>query len=283
MENAAKTKAREFESWSSVAPGWRKHDRRLTAAFGAVSERLLERAGVQSGHHVLDVACGTGEPAIPAARRVGREGKVNATDFVAEMIAFAKEKAEASGLANIEFQLIDGEALDLSPATYDAATMRWGLMFMPDPAACLGRIHDALRPAARFATACWTGPDENPWASVPLGILGNYMEIPPPQPGQTGIFSFADPDRIKRVMAAAGFKNTAVEPMDVLWSGPETGATYFQEVIEMAGPLAALYAQLPSDEQAAYANDVAKQAEQLSVNKPGIAFPGRTWIAVGSR
>ena len=123
MQSPAKTKAREFEAWRSVAPGWGKHDQRLTAAFGAVSERLLDRAGVQEGHHVLDVACGTGEPAIPAARRVGSEGKVTATDFVAEMIAFAKEKAEASGLANIEFQLIDGEALDLSPATYDGPAL----------------------------------------------------------------------------------------------------------------------------------------------------------------
>jgi ubiquinone/menaquinone biosynthesis C-methylase UbiE len=283
MESDMDTKAREFESWRSVVPGWRKHDQRLTSAFGAVSEELLDRAGIQDGHHVLDVASGTGEPAIPAARRVGPQGRVTATDFVAEMIAFAKEKADASGLANIEFLLVDGEALDLSPATFDAATMRWGLMFMPDPATCLGRIYDALKPDARFATACWTGPEENPWASVPLGILRNYMEIPQPQPAQTGIFSFADPDRIKKLMAAAGFKNISVEPMDVLWSGPESGAMYFQEVIEMAGPLAALYAQLTSDERAAYANDVAEQAERLSVKKPGIAFPGRTWIAAGNR
>ena len=172
MESDTNTQAREFESWRSVA-GWRKHDQRLTSSFGAVSEELLECAGIQVGHHVLDVACGTGEPAIPAAPRVGPRGKVTATDFAAEMIAFANEKAEASGLANIEFQLIDGEALDLSPASYDAATMRWGLMFMPDPVACLGRICDALKPDARFATACWSSAEENPWASVPLGILRN--------------------------------------------------------------------------------------------------------------
>ena len=283
MESAGETRAREFESWRSVAPGWRKHDRRLTVAFGAVSERLLERAGIMEGHHVLDVACGTGEPAIPAALRVGPGGKVTATDFVAEMVAFANEKAQTRGLGNMEFRVIDGEELDLPPSAYDAATMRWGLMFMADPVACLRRIRDALKPEARFATACWTGADENRWASVPLGILRQYMEIPPPRPGQTGIFSFADPDRIKDVMAAAGFRSISVEPMDVLWSGPQTGASYFQEVIEMAGPLAALYAKLSPDERAAYASDVAEQAERLSVKKPGIAFAGRTWIAVGTR
>ena len=282
MESAKNTKMKEFESWRSVAPGWRKHDERLTSVFGPVSERLLERAGIEDGHHVLDVACGTGEPAIPAARRVGPRGKVTATDFVPEMIAYATEKASASGLTNIDFQLIDGETLDLVPATYDAATMRWGLMFMPDPVACLSRIREALKPGARFATACWTGPDENPWASVPLGILRNFMEIPQPQPGQTGIFAFADPDRIRSVMGAAGFSDVSVEPMDVLWSGPESGAMYFQEVIDLAGPLAALYAQLPSADQAAYAREVADHVERLSTKKPGVAIPGRTWIAVGT-
>jgi ubiquinone/menaquinone biosynthesis C-methylase UbiE len=283
MESAAQTKAMEFESWRSVAPGWRKHDRRLSVAFGAVSERLLERAEIQEGHHVLDVACGTGEPAIRAAQRVGPGGKVTATDFVAEMVAFANEKAKTRGLENLEFQVIDGEELDLSPSTYDAATMRWGLMFMPNPVACLGRIYDALKPGARFATACWASPEENRWASVPLGVLRQYVEIPQSQPGRTGMFSFSDPDRIRDVMVAGGFRHISVEPMDVLWSGPETGAMYFQEALEMAGSLAAQYAKLPSDEQAAYASDVAEQAERLSIKKPGIAFPGRTWIAVGTR
>lgn len=121
------------------------------------------------------------------------------------------------------------------------------------------------------------------WASVPLGIVQNYMEIRQQQSGQTGMFSFADPDRIKNVMAAAGFKNMVVEPMDVLGSGPETGAMYFQDVIEMAGPLAALFAQLSPAEQAEYASDVAEKAERLSINAPGIAFPDGTWIAAGSR
>lgn len=284
MTGAADAKAREFSSWQSVAPGWRKHDRLLRDAFGAVSDALLDRAAVSEGHHVLDVACGTGEPAIPAALRVGPDGKVTATDFVPEMVAIAREKAQAAGLlGQIDFHVADGEQLDLPAAAYDAATMRWGLMFMPQPLACLKRIHKALKPGARFATTCWAGPDDNPWASLPMQVLSNYIELPEPQPGQTGIFAFADADRLRAVMTKAGFKKTAIESIDVLWSGAESGADYFQQVIEMAGPLASLYAKLSNQERAAYASEVALQADQLSVKKPGIAFPGRTWLAVGTR
>lgn len=283
MTNAAETKAREFASWRSVTPGWRKHDKRLSESFDAVSQALLDLAGVKEGYHVLDVACGTGEPAIPAALRVGPKGKVTATDFVSEMIEFAKEKARRRNVTNIEFSVVDGEQLAVSANTCDAATMRWGLMFMPEPVACLSRIRQALKPGAKFATACWAGPEENPWASMPLGVLKQYMEIPVPQPGQTGIFAFADPERIKAVMAESGFGNIAVKALDVSWSGPATGAEFFQEVIELAGPLASLYAKLSAQDQASFAREVAQKAEQLSLSKTGITFSGRTWVAVGSR
>jgi ubiquinone/menaquinone biosynthesis C-methylase UbiE len=282
MAHADEVKARELQSWTSVAPGWRTHDRRLTEAFGAVSRALLDLAGVKEGDAVLDVACGTGEPAIPAAIRVGPKGRVVATDFVAAMVDFAREKATAAGLQNIEFRVTDGEQLELPTATFDAATMRWGLMFMPAPVVCLQRIQRALKPGARLALATWAAPERNPWASVPLRMLAKYMELPTPVPGQTGIFAFADPQQIRRVMTTAGFADIVVEDMDVLWAGPDTGREYFNEVIEMAGPLAALYAKLPEDRKRAYAEDVAIEAEQRSVRKPGVALPGVTWIASGS-
>lgn len=281
--SAADMKAREVQSWTSVVPGWRKHDRRLAQAFGVVSTALLDKAGVAAGHQVLDVACGTGEPAIPAARRVGSKGKVFATDIVAGMVEFAKEKAKAQGLDNIEFVVTDGEQLELPAGAFDAATMRWGLMFMPEPLACLQRIHRALKPGATFATATWAGPDRNPWASVPLAVMKRYQELPAPVPGQTGIFAFADPERLKSTLQAAGFREVGAEALEVMWAGPSTGKEYFGEVMEMAGPLATLYGKLAREKKQAYADEVAAEAERQSTRKPGIALPGVTWIAWGRK
>jgi ubiquinone/menaquinone biosynthesis C-methylase UbiE len=266
-----------------VVPGWRKHDARLTQSFGVVSTALLDKADVTPGDNVLDIACGTGEPAIPAARRVGPKGKVFATDLVAGMVAFAKEKARAQAVDNVEFVVTDGEQLELSAGSFDAATMRWGLMFMPEPLACLQRIHRALKPGAAFATATWAGPDRNPWAAVPLATMKRYQEIPAPVPGQTGLFAFADPEKLKDTMRTAGFRDVTVEGLEVLWAGPATGEEYFSEVIEMAGPLASLYAKLPEARKAAYAKEVAEEAQRQSVSKSGIALAGLTWIASGRK
>jgi SAM-dependent methyltransferase len=186
-------------------------------------------------------------------------------------------------LGNIEFVVGDSEQLDLPEATFDAATLRWGLMFMPEPVACLQRIHRALKPGAGFATATWAAPEKNPWAAVPLGTMKRYMELPPPVPGQTGLFAFADPERLKGAMSQAGFRDVAVEALDVSWSGPDSGREYFSEVIELAGPLASLYGKLSEDKKRAYAEDVAAEVERQSTRKPGVALPGVTWIAWGSR
>ena len=91
--NTSELKQREHRSWTGVAPGWRKHDERLVAASAPVTARMLHLLQVRPGTNVLDIACGTGEPAIAVAERVAPGGRVVATDFVDEMLAFAREKA----------------------------------------------------------------------------------------------------------------------------------------------------------------------------------------------
>ncbi|MCW5624530.1 MAG: class I SAM-dependent methyltransferase, partial [Burkholderiales bacterium] len=130
-------KDRELRSWTAVAPGWRKNDAALREATQGVTARMLDLAQLAPGHKVLDIACGTGEPAIPAAQRVAPDGFVAGTDLVPEMIAFAREKAATLRVTNIEFRVMDAESLLLNPDSVDAVTIRWGLMFMPNPLRCL--------------------------------------------------------------------------------------------------------------------------------------------------
>src|SRR2546428_3711506 len=111
--DAQAIKDQQRKVWGQAAAGWRKHDERFRRATAPVTRRLLELAGVAAGHRVLDIACGTGEPAIPAAEMVGPSGHVLATDMAPEMLEVAREKARAQGLTNIEFRLVDGEELDV--------------------------------------------------------------------------------------------------------------------------------------------------------------------------
>ena len=93
----------QHKHWDSAAVGWMAWSEFNDRADRQVSERLVELAGVRRGSRVLDVAAGYGEPALTAARKAGPQGSVVATDISAEMLAFARERAAAAGLDNVEF------------------------------------------------------------------------------------------------------------------------------------------------------------------------------------
>ena len=122
----------QHEHWDAAAAGWQEWSVFNDSADRHISERLVELADVQSGSRVLDVAAGYGEPALTAARRVGAEGRVVATDISAEMLAFGRERAAAAGLGNVEFMESDASSLDFPSESFDAALSRFGIIFEPE-------------------------------------------------------------------------------------------------------------------------------------------------------
>ena len=198
--NTVDFKQRERDSWASAAAGWSRRDDLLRRGAAPVTERMLELARIAPGQHILDIASGTGEPAISAAKLVGENGNVVGTDLVEEMLVYARNKAAKEGVANIEFRCVDGETLAVEKNSFDAVTIRWGLMFMPEPQTCTALAYDALQAGGRISVACWAAPEKNPFISLLTQTLGHYMEIPRPPPGTPGIFAMADPEHLRGVL-----------------------------------------------------------------------------------
>ena len=85
-EDRAERKAEQVRSWDAVAGGWARQAAAFERGGAGITERLLDLAAVAEGSRVLDLACGTGEPALSAARRVGERGSVLATDQAPAMV-----------------------------------------------------------------------------------------------------------------------------------------------------------------------------------------------------
>ncbi len=254
-------KQQQRQDWARAAEGWRKHDARLRETSAPVTKRLLELTGIAQGQRVLDIASGTGEPALPAAETVGPQGFVLGTDLSDEMLAVAREKARASGLSNVEFRQVDGEELKVEPDSFDAVLCRWGIMFMPEPLRCLRQAHGALKRGGRIAVAVWGPLERNPFFTVPMGVLMRYVEIPPPRPGAPGVFAFADKDRLASMLGEAGFCDVQIEGFELPMAVFDSGREYWQYTREMAAPVAALLAQLPAETQKTIGEEVARAAE----------------------
>ena len=117
--------------------------------------RTIARLDLRQGQRVLDVCCGSGASAIPAAEAVGPDGQVIGVDLAENLLALARAKASARGLDNVEFRAGDMLALDEQP--FDAVVCVFGIFFVPDMAAAARALWRLVRPGGVFAVTTW-GP-----------------------------------------------------------------------------------------------------------------------------
>ena len=133
------------QQWEDAAEAWHRWGPALESWLGGATETMLDLADVGEGHRVLDVAAGSGGQTLAAARRVGADGAVLATDISPRILEFAAAEARRAGLANVGTHAVDGEELDVEPGSFDAAISRVGLIYFPDRQGALARIKGALR------------------------------------------------------------------------------------------------------------------------------------------
>lgn len=175
---------------------------------------MLDMAGVGPGTRVLDVAAGAGQQTLVAARRVGSTGHVLATDISARILEFAAENARIEGLTNVSTLEADGEMLEVTPESFDAAISRVGLIYFPNQQAALAKIRAALKPGGRFAAIVYSTPENNGFFSKPVSIIRERAQLPPPAAGQPGPFSLGAPGELSAVLEDAGFRDVEERVID---------------------------------------------------------------------
>lgn len=282
MNDSADLKASERRAWASVAAGWQRRDELLKRGAAPVTEKLIELARITAAHHVLDIASGVGEPSLSIAKRVGSNGRVIGTDLTDEMLEYARSKAAQQGIDHVEYHCVDGETLDFPAASFDAVTCRWGLMFMPDPVACLRLAHGVMKDGARLAVACWDTPDKNPFVSLLIQVLSQHMDVPRPAPGTPGIFALADPQRLQEVLEAAGFRNVELASVTIDVVEVEDGRAYWEAMSDLAAPVMTLVNQLDPNTRERYINDVITAADAMKQGDT-LRMRGTTWVAAAQR
>lgn len=275
-------KERQRQEWDAVAAGWRKWWELIEAGVQHVSDRILELGEVQPGQRVLDVATGIGEPAVSAARRVGPNGHVTATDQSPQMLEIARERAAALGLQNIEFKEMDAETLELPAASFDAALCRYGLMFLPDLPAALNGMSRSLTPGGRMATAVWDVPPKTPLVSLAMGVMQRLFQPPPPPAGAPGPFALADTSVLEKGLADAGFTDIRTERMTVTIEFP-SAQDYTEFIRDVVPPVRAMLASQPEEKQAEAWRAVAEAAGQFAGADGVVRMPNETILVAARR
>jgi SAM-dependent methyltransferase len=206
----------QAEAWNGgQGSGWLQREEQHAVALRAHHERLLAAAAIAPGEHVLDVGCGTGPTTLAVARAAGARGSAVGLDISAPLLARARERAEAEGCSDVEFVQADAQVESLATGRFDAVISQFGVMFFDDPVAAFGNFALAARPGGRLAFVCWRGLAENPWLVLIRDAVANGRVLPPPPENSAGMLGLADRDRVTSVLAAAGWQDVAVEPVDL--------------------------------------------------------------------
>lgn len=200
------------EQWQAAAQAWHGWGPTLEKWLGSATEAMLDMAGVGPGSRVLDVAAGAGGQTLAAARRVGPDGSVLATDISSNILEFLERNATKEGLSNIETRVLDGERLEeLEEGSFDAVISRVGLIYFPDQQKALAGMRRALKPGGKIAAIVYSTPENNRFFSVPVSIIRRRAQLPPPLPGQPGPFSLGALGVLEGTYEKAGFRDVRIQ------------------------------------------------------------------------
>ena len=158
---------------------------------------------------VLDVGCGTGATTVAAAQRADRAVGVD----ISEPMIEAARKRDPS----VEFIVADAQTHPFDG--FDWVISRFGVMFFEDPVAAFTNLR---RAAGRLRCIVWRGAEENPFMTTAERAAAPVLPgIEPRDPDKPGQFAFGDPDKVRGILDAAGWKNAQLEPLDVECAMPE--------------------------------------------------------------
>lgn len=192
---------------------WEKGDfGRIAATMRGSGEALIDGLDVEAGMDVLDLGCGEGTTALPAAER---GASVLGVDIAANLVAAGQARADAAGLANLRFQQGDAtELVDLADASFDLTLSAFGAMFAPRPDDVAREMVRVTRPGGRIAMANWIPGDPTLVAQI-LKIAAAYS--PPPPPGFVSPMTWGEEDEVRARFGQAGVPAEAIAFERATW------------------------------------------------------------------
>jgi SAM-dependent methyltransferase len=276
--------AEQIQYWNELAgPRWVALQGLIDAQIDPFGRRAMQRGAIGAGEHVLDVGCGCGHTTLEIARRVGPMGSVTGVDIATAMLERARQAVCDAGLKHVHFENVDAQLHAFAPGGFDVVFSRFGVMFFADPADAFANLRVALRPGGRLTFVCWQALQRNPWMFVPFSATLQHVPPPPrPAPDAPGPFAFADPERVRGILARAGFADVAVEAATETLTIGNGSLDQAVDFLTETGPTAHLLRQARADVRPVVTGAV-REALAAFVTPQGVRLGAAAWIVSGRR
>ena len=198
---------------------------RAAAAYNAASDHFddpalsfwdryglatIDRLNLSEGASVLDVGCGSGASALPAAHRVGPTGRVIGVDLAEQLLQRGRAKAAAMGMTQVEFRQADMEKLDFDDGAFDAVVSVFSIFFVPDMVSQVRQLWRCVRPGGQLAITTWGPRMFEPGSSIWWNAVGQV------RPDLLTAFKpwerITTPDTLEGLLIDSGIRGAVVVP-----------------------------------------------------------------------
>ena len=256
--------------------GWDRASTRYEAlwreALEPATQGVLRLARLQPGERVLDVACGSGVLTRAALAAVGPHGKAVGCDVSEGMVAVARSVSPGC-----DFRRTDAQAVGdvVSPESFDVVLCGLGLMYMPDPEACLAAMVACLRPGGRLAVSVWGERAACGWSGVfPIVDARVQSDVCPM------FFRLGGDNTLGRALSGAGLQRVHTERISTSIDYPD--ATTACDAAFEGGPVALAYGRFDATTRQAVRAEYLESLQPWS-RADGFALPGEFVLGVGER
>jgi len=268
--------AAQIAYWNAATGAtWAELQERLDHQLKTLGEQGIRTLAPKPGENILDVGCGAGQTSLQLAEAVGPTGVVTGIDISQPLLAVARSRPTPDG--KVEFLEADAQTFDFAPGSYDAIYSRFGVMFFAEPTAAFANMRKALKPDGRMTFVCWRSPADNLFMALPMIAARKVLPekaSTAPDPEAPGPFAFANPDRVRRILDGAGFRDVQITPYD-----EAIGAGDLEQSLSTSlrvGPLGGILRDNPDHQDQILA--AVRAAMETYLTPEGMRVPAGVWI-----
>ena len=231
----------------------------IAKAYEKGAAEFAKRLNLQPGTTLLDVACGSGNLALPAAR-LG--ANVTGMDLAPEMVQQARERASREGLT-AQFDEGDAEALHYADGSFDVVATMFGAMFTPRPELTASELLRVCKPGGKIAMANWT----------PTGFIGQMFKmhsahVPPPAGMPAPVLWGVETNVRERL--GSGITSLEATSRNITFTFPFSPVDVVEHFRTYYGPTQKAFGTLDENGQAAFRNDLEKLWSEHNLSRDGV-------------